>query len=275
MKNKLNLIPKFLGLTTLLLVNLFVTSAFAGEKSPTVKIQKVVQLDGAYTFKIVVIVKHDDADQVANVKTEITATDKGPSPVSKEVKLSLDKTKDQKDVYSGEIKFDKSPIGFTYEITAIMLDKSGNTYKNWESSTEKVTLEQDCKTNFRLDNKVQISITNSNGLYAIKFNFGFKDSSDIPNTVKMVVKFENCKGETVNITIPLKFDSKTGEYYGSESISQSKDCPWKLVYGEIGAYNLCNDKTAWSFEVKESKSNGSGTRHTSSTSTQTQQTQLL
>jgi hypothetical protein len=53
---------------------------------------------------------------------------------------------------------------------------------------------------------------------------------------------------------------KTNTFIGSQAITSSKDCKLELVYGEIGAYNACDDETAWSFKTSESKSNGKGTR---------------
>ncbi len=117
-----------------------------------------------------------------------------------------------------------------------------------------------CSSNFSLS-EVNILTTNASGIYTLSFDFQFDSSSNTPDSVAMVVQLENCSGTKQNIAITLKYDRKSGTYVGGQALSQSKDCPWVLTKGEIGAYNACGYLTFWTFKYDNTKSNGSGTRN--------------
>lgn len=123
-----------------------------------------------------------------------------------------------------------------------------------------------CSSNFSLS-AVNILTTNASGIYTIGIDFQFDSSSSQPDSVVLAVQLENCSGKKQNIAITLKYDSKSGTYVGGQAISQSKDCPWVLTKGEVGAYNACGFLTHWTFKYDETKSNGKGTRVVATTNT--------
>lgn len=129
--------------------------------------------------------------------------------------------------------------------------------------TEKIKYNDPCKTKYKLK-EVTYSETNESGIYGLQFAFQFENNSDIPANVAMVVELRNCNGQSVFVKVQLKYDSKTNTYVGGISMGQSKDCPWAFYYGEIAAYNTCNDQSVWSIDASTSKRNSQGTKNASS-----------
>jgi hypothetical protein len=121
-----------------------------------------------------------------------------------------------------------------------------------------------CDTKYKLKD-IEYTETNVSGLYGLQFSFQLEDKSDVPYAVRMIVQLTDCKGNKQNIEITLKYNDKTRTYSGGQTISQSKECPWELTYGEIAAYNECKDKTVWSFDPSKAKGNGSGTKNATTT----------
>lgn len=128
---------------------------------------------------------------------------------------------------------------------------------------QKTKDEDPCKTKYKLKD-IDYTESTVSGLYGLQFSFQFEDKSDVPYAVRMIVQLTDCKGNKQNIEITLKYNDKTRTYSGGQTISQSKECPWELTYGEIAAYNECKDKTVWSFDPSKAKGNGSGTKNASS-----------
>lgn len=166
------------------------------------------------------------------------------------------------------IKIESAEIRFiTDEKDTIIYETNGKYASSMDGKTMYLLLEKTgkknyidpCKTKYVLKD-IEYTETTVSGLYALQFSFKFEAKSDVPNNVAMIVELKDCKGNKQYIKITLKFDSKSGTYVGSQSITQSKECAWELSYGEIAAYNACKDKTVWSFDAKESKNNGKGTR---------------
>ncbi len=125
--------------------------------------------------------------------------------------------------------------------------------------TEKIKYTDPCKTKYKLK-EIEYSENNYNGVYTYQFWLKFENNIDIPDHVNMVIEIKDCSGKSQFVKITLKYDEKTKMFVGSQAITASKDCKLELVYGEIGAYNACDDETAWSFKTSESKNNGKGTR---------------
>lgn len=126
--------------------------------------------------------------------------------------------------------------------------------------TKELKYKDPCKTKFKLK-EITYSETTVSGIYALQFSFELEQNSDLPTDMAMIVEIKDCNGNKEYISISLKYNAKTGIYSGGVSMTQIKECAWQLVYGEIAAYNSCKDKTVWSFEASNSKSNGSGTRN--------------
>lgn len=136
----------------------------------------------------------------------------------------------------------------------------GNEIVMLMDKVEKIKYYDPCKTKYRLK-ELTYRETNIAGMYALNVQFQFENNSDVPEEVAMIVELTDCIGKHQYIRIALKYNALTGLYTGSQALVQNKACPWEMTYGEIAAYNACKDKTVWSFETSESKSNGSGTRN--------------
>ena len=120
-----------------------------------------------------------------------------------------------------------------------------------------------CKTKYKLK-KVSYTETTVSGIYALNFFFNFTKKSDVPSKVVMKIQLKDCKGESLNLAIKIKYDEKSGMYVGSQSMPQQKGCDWTLFYGEVGAYNPCEDLSAWSFDPSKAKGFGKGTKNAAS-----------
>ncbi|MBK7956849.1 MAG: hypothetical protein IPK03_01250 [Bacteroidetes bacterium] len=132
--------------------------------------------------------------------------------------------------------------------------KNKDEYSIQMDSKEKVKKDP-CNTKYRLK-ELNYSETNLAGMYALNVQFQFENNSDVPAEVAMIVELTDCNGKHQYVRMALKYNALTGIYSGSQALVQDKACPWALTYGEIAAYNACKDKTVWSFETSESKSNG-------------------
>ncbi len=218
-----------------------------------------VNNNGTQEFKLVIIVKGDDKDEVANVAVELEATGNAPTLSTSKVIATFKKnssTTNKKRYVNKDITFSKDALGQEYNIKLTMMDENGKTIGS--AINEKVTAENDgkatnavdkviddkesnpdsCDTKYKLK-ELGFTTTNSGGLYIIKFDFNLEKGSDVPTKTKMVMQLTNCNGQTNNIQITLKYDESTFTCSGSQAIKQDKDCPWILTYCEIGLYNPC------------------------------------
>ena len=236
------------------------------------------------TYKIVVIVKHDDNDEVANVETQLTAVDKGPDASGGTIKMSLDKsasTKSEK-YYTAEVKFKADPTGYEYEVVAVMKDakggKIGSIYTDYnvigKDDTANENSYSECKSTFKLD-KSALTTASSNGIFAVNIQFSFDAKFDQPEYAVAAVKLQDCNGNATTIKLRVKYDAKSGTYIASTALKDDFKCGWELVAAEIGAYNQCDELSAWSFNLSQLKGNGRGTRNSASDAGQTQQAELL
>jgi hypothetical protein len=92
-----------------------------------------------------------------------------------------------------------------------------------------------------------------------------ENNSDIPHSTAMIVEIKDCNGKSQFIGITLSYNATTGIYTGGVNLSVVDKCNYAFHYGEIGAYNVCKDKTVWSVSAADSKSNGYGTRNVATT----------
>lgn len=136
--------------------------------------------------------------------------------------------------------------------------------------SEKIKYYNPCNTKYKLKN-IEYSVDVFQGSHAFQFWVKFENNSDIPNSTAMIVEIKDCAGASQYISITLKYDEKTGIYYGYQTLKEVNKCALELVYGEIAAYNECKDKTVWSIDFTKAKGNGSGTKNASTqTSTRPQ-----
>ncbi|MBL7811859.1 MAG: hypothetical protein JNL57_06510 [Bacteroidetes bacterium] len=136
----------------------------------------------------------------------------------------------------------------------------GKTFIALLDKGEKIKYFNPCNTKYKLKEITYAESSNS-GIYGLKVSFQFENNGDVPDSVAMIVEVKDCNGNSSYIQIALKYDSNKQTYTGSQALSEVKGCKYEMVYGEIAAYNLCGEKTVWSFETSKSKSNGSGTRN--------------
>jgi len=215
-------------------------------------------------------VLNDDAAQVANVLVEITPVGNAPKPLANKLTASYSPESSSKneDVYGiSKLEFTADPNGSSYDVVLTMLDVNGKTVGEPLKETICFEIKKDvCDTKFKLKD-VAYSENNISGLYSLQFSFELEKNSDIPTQLAMIIEIKDCNGIKNYLSITLKYDSKTGDYFGGVTLPQNKDCPWELNYGEIAAYNECKDKTVWSFDASKAKGNGLGTKNASSTAT--------
>lgn len=102
-------------------------------------------------------------------------------------------------------------------------------------------------------------------LYTLQVNFKLENQINPPTKIDMIVEVNDCVGNSHFMVIKLIYNSKTNSYYGSEVLTQPKNCQFELIYGEIATLNQCNEKKVWSFETSKAKSNGFGTRNVATT----------
>jgi len=212
-------------------------------------------------------VLNDDAAQVATVLVEITPVGNAPKPLVNKLTAtySPENSSKNEDVYEiSKLEFASDPNGFSYDVVLTMLDENGKIVGESVKETIRFEIKKDvCDTKFKLKD-VTYSEINVSGLYSLQFHFELEKNSDIPTQVAMIIEIKDCNGNKNYISITLKYDSKTGGYFGGVTLKQNKDCPWELAYGEIAAYNECKDKTVWSFDASKAKGNGLGTKNASS-----------
>lgn len=132
------------------------------------------------------------------------------------------------------------------------------------SKSKTLAYKDPCDNKYKLK-EIEYSETTVSGNYTMQFSFALEGNSDVPASVAMIVEIMDCNGKKDYVQITLRYNAKTNTYTGGESLTQNKECPWTLTYGEIAAYNACKEKTVWSFETGKSKSNGSGTRNVATT----------
>lgn len=102
-------------------------------------------------------------------------------------------------------------------------------------------------------------------LFTIQVNFKLENQINPPAKTDMIVEVKDCAGNSYFMVIKLTYNVKTNSYYGSEVLSQVKNCRLELIYGEIAIVNQCNEKTVWTFETSKVKTNGFGTRNVATT----------
>ncbi|MCB0737247.1 MAG: hypothetical protein KDC92_07020 [Bacteroidetes bacterium] len=277
---------KFLALTLTASMFLMGISDAYATYTPKIKNIRIRQTteSNAGSYKIVVIVKHDDADEVANVETQLSPVDNGPDVSGSTIKMSLDKsasTKSEK-FYTAEVKFKGDADGYEYEVVAVMKDakggKVGSVYTDYnvigKDDTANENSYSECKSTFKMD-KSELTTASVNGIFAVNIQFVFDSKFDQPEYAVAAVKLQDCNGNSTTIKLRVKYDSKTGTYVATTALKDDAKCGWEIVAAEIGAYNQCDDLSAWAFNLSQLKGNGRGTRISASDAGQTQQTELL
>ncbi|MBP7477798.1 MAG: hypothetical protein KA797_04685 [Chitinophagales bacterium] len=172
----------------------------------------------------------------------------------------LNKESGQYETYLGTKKYPSEDSYSSFRITIV--GTKGDT-AFFVSEIEKIKNAEDpCKTKFKLK-EVFSEETTQSGIYGVGFYFSFEGNSDAPSAVDMIVQITNCNGETKNLRV--KLNQSNGVYVGGFAMPQDKVCPWKLNYGEVYATNPCGEMTWWGLEFGQIKTDGAGTRSTTTT----------
>lgn len=137
MKNLFKLFT-LLSLLGMMGLNATVATAANTPKVKNIRIREVADGNNPNSYKIVVVVKHDDADQVYNVGLTIEPIGKSPEPSAKSFKLT-NSGKDKKRYVNTDLTFKTSSLDFEYLVTATMYDAKGN--KVGEPETAWVTVD--------------------------------------------------------------------------------------------------------------------------------------
>ncbi len=127
----------------------------------------------------------------------------------------------------------------------------------------KVKDKDSCNTNYKLK-ELTFMTENVSGFYTMNFSFAF-DGRDIPDAVAMHVQLTDCKGIKTILKVKLSYNAATGVAIGSTGILQNKDCPWELTYAEVYGTNPCGEQTTWASDFGTVKTDGAGTRSTTTT----------
>ncbi len=119
--------------------------------TPKIKNIRVREITNDTTnYKIVVIVKHDDADQVASVEVGLTPiSPSGPMPSATTFNLAYDganSAKNKKRYVNKDIMFPSSPLGLGYIATVTLKDANGATVGAVETINVTVTDKADVIT---------------------------------------------------------------------------------------------------------------------------------
>ncbi len=119
-------------------------------KVKNIRIREIVGGDSTVSYKIVVVVKHDDADDVASVEVGLTpVSPSSPVPSSTSFNLPFkaeNSAKNKKRYVNKDITFSTSPLGLGYIATVTMKDANGATVGAVETINVTVTDKADLVT---------------------------------------------------------------------------------------------------------------------------------
>lgn len=254
------------------------------------------QVSDYYSYRIVIIVKGDDNDEVAGMKVEIEPGDeKSPKPLYSSYTLQLDKnlsTKTEKYFYStpcdltaekGVCLFDgkKSLLGLKYQVKATMYNAEGKTPWQWSGSTEILKIDKTddpfCANNYAIDEFIletkglggtvtqmaaAIQYTgewkvNQNSSFTNYFKIDAKDKSEIAKVLVNYITLD-CDNKEVNNFTTATLNEKTGFYESTVKLSASEKCPLTILAINIGVVNPCEENTVLFVELDEVIGFGNG-----------------
>lgn len=177
-------------------------------KVKNIRIREIVGGDSTVSYKIVVVVKHDDADQVMSVEVGLTpASPSSPTPSSPVFNLPFkaeNSAKNKKRYVNKEITFGSSALGKEYVATVTMKDASGATVGAVETINVTVTDKADVVTDPATVTGVRIAETGlgTNDIMAFVTDPGnlvnavrveiipISRTSPLPNPTTMVLPFD-------------------------------------------------------------------------------------
>lgn len=90
--------------------------------------------------------------------------------------------------------------------------------------------------------KVRVVASHMSDQSAFSIAINLNEGSSIPASISMILGLVDCNNNTKHISIDLKYDSKTGQWTGSELMSNEKNCNWYFTDVKLKLVNACGDK---------------------------------
>ncbi|MCB0737246.1 MAG: hypothetical protein KDC92_07015 [Bacteroidetes bacterium] len=231
---------------------------------------------GGGSYRLTVVLE-DAQSEIASMTGTISVYSKGaPQPSAAKYKLSYDANASNNGLsvyYFDNLNFKTDATGYEYEVSISAYDKNNDQIDETYTQTVEVNEEsnansnsyRECKTSYKMGD-VYLTTGYSEGLYLINFQFNFASNSDQPESVAVAVKVADCNGNTQIVKLRVRYDSKSGTYVASVALKDNSKCSWNITDAEIGAYNACDDLSAWTVNLNQYKANGVGTRNVATAS---------
>jgi len=140
---------------------------------------------------------------------------------------------------------DAKPLGETYTLTLLLLDKNGKQIGQKASIDVKVELENKinnrdttnaCSGSYNFKNGIYSIVTDNSGIkiWTVSsvsiVNIGKQDKETSKEAIyiEAIGKFTDCNGKTVYIGLPLKYNAKTKEYSATQTLPKCNTSQYKL-----------------------------------------------
>jgi hypothetical protein len=225
-------------------------------KVKNIRVREIVDSNNGTSYKIVVVVKHDDADQVAYVEVTVDPIDKSPEPSAKSFTLKPVNNNENRFV-STDLTFKTSALDFEYRVTATMYDEKGN--KVGEPETAWVTVDAKgenhepdaCNSKLTMDGATIKSTADEKGNQNIHFDLPLQAKKGNPSVsfykmtewTHVAITHSNAKtGYIQTVSVTPRFNEKTGTFEADYSFTNTdKENYWiaEAISGTIT--NACGD----------------------------------
>ncbi len=101
-----------------------------------------------------------------------------------------------------------------------------------------------CSDKFKVDD-ANIAITNDKSFLSGYFAIRFDAKSDVPTTMKAIMKIADCKGNVSYISTPMVLDAKTNLWVGKGGIPHLPGCSYTDEGLLIVLTNECDEEFEW------------------------------
>ena len=117
-------------------------------------------------------------------------------------------------------------------------------FTSYAQNTKEQTKEnkkEACSDKFDIEDD-NIIINNDKSFLSGYFTIRFDAKSDIPTTMKVIMKVSDCKGNVSYISIPMVLDAKLNLWVGKFGIPQVPGCPFSYEGLNLVVSNECGDE---------------------------------
>lgn len=117
-------------------------------------------------------------------------------------------------------------------------------FTSYAQNTKEQTKEnkkEACSDKFDIEDD-NIVINNDKSFLSGYFAIRFDAKSDVPTTMKAIMKIIDCKGNVSYISIPLVLDTKSNLWVGKFGIPQVAGCPFSVEALSLIVTNECGDE---------------------------------